>query len=91
MIDFSKVCSNALVRLCDQMDDLPCRFEHKDLVVIDVPNPITVAHQVGQYEVRYNDNVNRDTFTITVSLFTTTSATIDYIRSILKERNSNNG
>lgn len=91
MIDFSKVCSNALVRLSDQMDDLPWRFEHKDLVVIDVPNPITVAHQVGQYEVRYNDHVNRDMFTITVCFFTTTSATIDYIRSILKERETNNG
>lgn len=91
MIDFSKVCSNALVRLCDQMDDLPLRFEHKDLAVIDVPNPITVAHQVGQYEVRYNDHVNRDMFTITVCFFTTTSDTIDYIRSILKERETNNG
>ena len=91
MIDFSKVCSNALVRLCDQLNGLPWRFEHKDLVVIDVPNPITVAHQVGQYEVRYNDHMARDMFTITVCFFTTTSATIDYILSILKERNSNNG
>lgn len=91
MIDFSKVASNALVRLCDQMDDLPWRFEHKDLAVIDIPNPITVAHQVGQYEVRYNDHANRDMFTITVCFFTTTSATIDYIRSIIKERETNNG
>lgn len=91
MIDFSKVCSNALVRLCEQMDGLPWRFEHKDLVVIDIPNPITVAHQVGQYEVRYNDHVNRNMFTITVCFFTTTSATIDYILSILKEREINNG
>lgn len=91
MIDFSKVASNALIRLCDQMDDLPWRIEHKDLAVIDVPNPITVVHQVGQYEVRYNDHVNRDMFTITVCFFTTTSATIDYIRSIIKERETNNG
>lgn len=91
MIDFSKVCSNALVRLCDQMDDLPWRIEHKDLAVIDVPNPVTVAHQVGQYEVRYNDHKARDMFTITVCFFTTTSATIDYIRSILKERETKNG
>ena len=91
MIDFSKVCSNALVRLCDQMDDLPWRIEHKDLAVIDVPNPVTVAHQVGQYEVRYNDHMACDMFTITVCFFTTTSATIDYIRSILKERETNNG
>lgn len=89
MIDFSKVCSNALVRLCDQMDDLSWRFEHKDLAVIDVPNPITVAHQVGQYEVRYNDTVNRNMFTITACFFTTTSATIDYIRQVLKERTNN--
>lgn len=91
MIDFSKVCSNALIRLCDQMDDLPWRIEHKDLAVIDIPNPITVAHQVGQYEARYNDHMNRDMFTITVCFFTTTSATIDYIRSILKERETKNG
>ena len=91
MIDFSKVCSNALVRLCDQMDDLPWRFEHKDLAVVDIPNPITVAHQVGQYEVRYNNHMNRDMFTITVCFFATTSATIDYIRSILKERETKNG
>lgn len=91
MIDFSKVCSNALVRLCDQMDDLPWRFEHKDLAVIDIPNPITVAHQVGQYEVRYNDHVNRDGFQITVCFFYTTTATIKYIRQILQERETNNG
>lgn len=91
MIDFSKVCSNALIRLCDQMDDLPWRIEHKDLAVIDIPNPITVAHQVGQYEVRYNDHMNRDMFTITVCFFTTTSATIDYIQAILKERETKNG
>lgn len=91
MIDFSKVASNSLVRLCDQMDDLPWRFEHKDLAVIDITNPVTVAHQVGQYEVRYKDHTNRGRFTITVCFFTTTTATIDYIRSILKERETNNG
>lgn len=62
MIDFSKVASNALIRLCDEADDLPWRIERRDLAVLKVPNPITVAYQVGQYEVRHNNHLNRDGF-----------------------------